>query len=218
MKAKLQHAIDSNDYNDAKKAIKKLLKHYENNPDLAANREKVEKRLGNVMDGSDLIGLSEVDLLTPLDEQARKLILSSSLRVALGTAVSPKAFIDVFIILGENFRLIRKLAELYGANPGRIGMYRLIKKVIVASTVAGVIETGGTMLTEIFGVGVLTKLARKAGEGIANGTLTIRIGLAVVNICRPCPMLKSKKNFNFTAFVKQLFTSFRKKVPDEPSK
>ncbi len=207
-------ARDTDDINIARGAVRKLLKLYENRPNLMANRKKIEEHLDQILDGKDLIEFTEENLLNLLDKQARELILATSLRVALGTAISPKAFIDIFIIVGENIRLIRKLAELYGISPGKIGMYRLLKEVAIASTVAGAIETGGTFLTEILGVGVLTKLTRKAGEGVANGTLTIRIGLAVVDICRPCPIVITD-NFQLKNFVKSLFSSFKKKVPED---
>lgn len=214
VKAALQNALDTDNGNEAKRAIRKLLKLYENRVDLKEKREKVIKRLDEVMDGRDIIGLTEVDFFTTMDAQARKLILASAVRVAVGTAVSPKAFVDMLIIFGENFRLIRNLAELYGARPGKIGMYRLIKRVVFASAFAGVVEAGSAFLTELLGVGILTKLTRKAGEGVANGTLTIRIGLATVYICRPCPIVKTE-NFKLSEFVKSMFASFRKKVPEE---
>ena len=214
IKKDLQYAVDTDDGFEAKIAIRKLLKLYEDRPDLKKQSERVERRLKEVIDGKDLIGLTEVDLLAPIDEQARKLILASSLRVAISTALSPRAFIDMFIIFGENFRLIRKIAELYSSSPGKVGMYRLIKRVVFAIAFAGAVEAGSTLITEILGVSMLTKLTRKAGEGVANGILTIRIGLAIVNVCRPCPIVKTN-NFKLSEFVKSMFTSFQKKIPEE---
>ena len=63
----------------------------------------------------------------------------------------------MFIIFGENFRLIRKIAELYSSSPGKVGMYRLIKRVVFAIAFAGAVEAGSTLITEILGVSILTK-------------------------------------------------------------
>ena len=43
------------------------------------------------------------------------------------------------------------------------------------------------MIGSVAGGGVLSKLSRRFGEGVVNGALTARVGLAAMELCRPLP-------------------------------
>ena len=48
-----------------------------------------------------MIRLAERELMTPLDQEARRLVSSAAQRVSIVTAVSPRALIDVlFVFVG----------------------------------------------------------------------------------------------------------------------
>ena len=54
------------------------------------------------------------------------------------------------------------------------------------------VATGAVALTDdligsVAGGGVLSKLSRRFGEGVVNGALTARVGLAAMEVCRPMP-------------------------------
>ena len=75
---------------------------------------------GDIIDGRDLVGLTERELMAPLDIEARRLIASAAKRVSVVTAISPRAAIDMVFVLVNALGLVRRLAVLYGGRPGAL--------------------------------------------------------------------------------------------------
>lgn len=51
----------------------------------------------------------------------------------------------------------------------------------------GAVAVGDDMLEPILGGSLLGKLSRRFGEGLVNGALTARVGVAAMEVCRPLP-------------------------------
>jgi putative membrane protein len=114
-------AIAANDPKKARALVDELAGFVAAQPETAAGRRALEELRGDIIDGADLVRLAEVELLAPLDERARRLTLDAAKRVSLVTAVSPRALVDLAYVAFESARLIRRIAELYGARPGTLG-------------------------------------------------------------------------------------------------
>src|SRR5690606_13555203 len=132
-------------------------------------------------------------LLAPLDAQAQRLILDAAKRVSVVTAVSPRALVDLAYVLFEASRLIRRLAELYGARPGSLGFLRLARDVLAHLAVTGAIAAGDEIVHQIIGQGLAARLSAKLGEGVVNGMMTARIGVAAMETVRPLPFSAIKR-------------------------
>lgn len=180
-------ATANDDIQAAKKVTDKLVGLYANRPDTARGRNNVAQHMDQIIDGSDLIKLVERDLMLALDQQARALVMGSAKRVSVVTAVSPRALLDVGYVLWENMKLIRKIADLYGGRPGSMGFWRLTRNVIGHLAVTGTIAVGEGVVQQLVGHGVAAKLSSRLGEGVINGMLTARIGIAAIDLCRPLP-------------------------------
>jgi len=46
---------------------------------------------------------------------------------------------------------------------------------------------GDDLVGSVAGGGVLSKVSRRFGEGVINGALTARVGVAAMEVCRPLP-------------------------------
>ncbi len=66
---------------------------------------------------------------------------------------------------------------------------RLFRRVIGHLAVTGGVALTDGVLSQIVGAGLAARLSAKLGEGILNGVLTARIGLAAAELCRPLPYL-----------------------------
>ena len=177
----------SNDMKSANRLVADLDNLYTGRPDTARGRSLLSEHQGEILDGRDLVHLAERDLLQPLDQKARALVMGSAKRVSVVTAVSPRALVDIGFVLFENMRLIRQLSELYGGRPGTLGFWKLARNVIGHLAITGTIAVGDGLIQQVVGHGLASKLSSRLGEGVVNGLLTARIGISAIDVCRPLP-------------------------------
>ena len=52
---------------------------------------------------------------------------------------------------------------------------------------------GDDLIHTMAGGGILAKLSRRFGEGLVNGALTARVGIAAMEVCRPLPFLSQPR-------------------------
>lgn len=161
--------------------------------DTARARARLKETEEDIIDGPHLVALAERELMAPLDRQARTLILNASKRVSIITAVSPRAIVDLAYVLFEVVRLVRSMADLYGGRPGSLGMIRLTRDVIAHLAVTGSIAVGDGLAQQVLGHGLASKLSARFGEGVINGLMTARIGIAAMDLCRPLPFSALKR-------------------------
>src|SRR5690606_6744501 len=93
----------------------------------------------------------------------------------------------------EAGRLIRRLAELYGARPGTLGFIRLSRDVLAHLAVTGAMAAGDELVHQLVGQGLAARLSAKLGEGVVNGMMTARIGVAAMETVRPLPFTALKR-------------------------
>ena len=83
--------------------------------------------------------------------------------------------------------MIRQIAEIYGGRSGSFGNLRILRRVFASLLAAGALALTDDMIGSVAGGGVLSKLSRRFGEGVVNGALTARVGIAAMELCRPLP-------------------------------
>jgi putative membrane protein len=179
--------LSSDDRTESRAVVRDLLGLAHQNPHLARARAALRDHADDIIDGADMIRLAERELMTPLDQEARRLVSSAAQRVSVVTAVSPRALIDVLFVFVAALRLIRQLALLYGARPGALGMFRLMRHVIAHLAITGGMAAGDSLIQQMLGHGIAAKLSQRLGEGVLNGLLTARLGLAAIDVTRPLP-------------------------------
>jgi len=172
---------------ESRRIVQELLKLAHQNPHLARARAALQGHAGDIIDGADMIRLAERELMTPLDQEARRLVSVAAQRVSIVTAVSPRALVDVLFVFVASLRLIRQLALLYGGRPGALGMFRLMRHVIAHVAITGGMAASAGLIQQVLGHGIAAKLSQRLGEGVLNGLLTARLGLAAIDVTRPMP-------------------------------
>ncbi|MEL7026996.1 MAG: TIGR01620 family protein [Pseudomonadota bacterium] len=155
--------------------------------DWAVSRFK--ERRNDVFDPEALLGLAENELLKPLDAAAVNEVEAAARQVATITALVPIALADVIAAFTANLRMIRRIAEIYGGRGGTLGSWRLTRAVFTHLVATGAVAVGDDMLGSVAGGGILSKLSRRFGEGLINGALTVRVGIAALEVCRPLPFV-----------------------------
>ena len=180
-------ALLSDDRTASRTIVQDLLRIAHGNPQLARARTALANHADDIIDGADLIRLAERELMTPLDMEARRLVSSAAQRVSLVTAVSPRALIDVLFVFAASLRLVRQLARLYGGRPGTLGLIKLMRHVIAHLAITGGMAASDGLVQQVLGHGIAAKLSQRLGEGVLNGLLTARLGLAAIDVTRPLP-------------------------------
>lgn len=185
LRVKGAKAIEENDLKQARAVVSDITSLFQNRADTANARTQLSEHENDIMDGADLVRVLERDLLAPLDKKARSLVMGSAKRVSVVTAVSPRAIVDIGFVLFENIRLIRRISEHYGGKPGTLSSIRLIREVLTHLAATGAIAVGDGLLQQVIGQGLAARLSARLGEGVVNGLLTSRIGIAAIDVCRP---------------------------------
>jgi putative membrane protein len=185
--ARAADVIASDDRDAGGTLVKNLIKLTHKMPRLARARANLQDHLGEIIDGADLVRLAERELMAPLDQEATSLITASVMRVSVVTAVSSRASIDMLFVLVNFLNLLRKLSYLYGVRPGALGMLRLLRHVISHLVLTGGLATSDSLIQQLLGHGIAAKLSARLGEGLLNGLLTARLGLATIDVVRPLP-------------------------------
>jgi putative membrane protein len=171
----------------ARHVVADLTRLYASRPDTAWGRARLKEREAEVMDADALLALAERELLLPLDARARASVEAAARQVATVTALVPMALADVAASLVANLRMIRQIAEIYGGRSGSFGNLRILRRVFASLLAAGALALTDDMIGSVAGGGVLSKLSRRFGEGVVNGALTARVGVAAMELCRPLP-------------------------------
>ena len=183
-------AIATRDHSAAQGLVRDLSAFYADRAGLAVGRQRLDASADAILDVDDRIGLAEHELLSPLDRQARNAIATAAKQVSGVTALSPRAIVDVAFVVFSAVRLLRRIAAIYGSRPGFLGFLRLARAALTHLTVTGGMAVGESMIQQVLGLGLAARVSAKLGEGVLNGLMTARFGLAALAVCRPLPFVR----------------------------
>ncbi|MGB2202755.1 MAG: YcjF family protein [Pseudooceanicola atlanticus] len=182
-----EEAASLDDLSKARDFADRLDGLYAQRAELKWHHERFADKRGDQFDASGLLSLAESELLDPLDQAALREVEAASRQVATVTALVPLALADVAAALTSNVRMIRRIAEIYGGRSGTLGSLRLTRAVMTHLVATGAVAVGDDVVGTVLGGNVLARLSRRFGEGVVNGALTARVGVAAMEVCRPMP-------------------------------
>lgn len=187
LRARADAVLVSDDRDEARRIVRALSTTFSATPTLAHARSELATHLTEIIDGRDLLHIAERRLMAPLDGAAAQLVARTATRVSIVTAVSPRAAVDILFVAVAALGMIRRLAALYGGRPGLLGLVRLTRHIIAHLALTGGMAASDSLIQQVLGHGVAAKLSARLGEGVLNGLLTARLGLAAIEVARPLP-------------------------------
>jgi putative membrane protein len=180
------------DHKAAKAVVSDLLNLYGARAGSQRGSARLKALTDEIIDADDRLAIAERELLAPLDAQARRAIAGAAKQVSLVTAVSPRAIVDVAFVIFVAVRLLRTLAGIYGGRPGLLGFLRLAKAAFNHLAITGGMAVGDSLMQQVLGLGLAARISAKLGEGVLNGLMTARFGLAALSVCRPLPFIREE--------------------------
>jgi putative membrane protein len=182
-------ALAVKDHQAAKTVVSDLAGLYSGRRQMARARGRLSELADEIIDADDRLAIAERELLLPLDVQAKRMIANAAKQVSVVTAVSPRAIVDVAFVLFAAVRLLRQISRIYGGRPGMLGFLRLAKSAFSHLAVTGGVAVGDSLVQQVLGLGLAARISAKLGEGVLNGLMTARFGLAALAVCRPLPFV-----------------------------
>lgn len=194
LRERAEQALAARDDRAAAAVANELVAALAGNPRTAKGRARFAEAVRDgIVDGPQRLRIVEREVLEPLDREATRLVAEAARRVSVVTAVSPRAAVDLAVVFGTAVQLVRRLAELYGGRPGTLGMFKLTRHVLTHMALTGGMAAGDTVLDQLLGAGLASKLSAKLGEGVLNGLLTARLGVTAIAVTRPLPYIQSAR-------------------------
>lgn len=189
LRGRAVEALAVRDHEAAKGVAREVARLYEGRA-VRAVGPGVKEVEGEILDADDRLALAERTLVAPLDDAAKRAIAAAARQVSLVTAVSPRAIVDVVFVVYAAAKLLGRIARIYGGRPGLFGFLRLARAAFNHLAVTGGVAVGDGLVQQALGLGLAARISAKLGEGVVNGLMTARFGLAALEVCRPLPFIR----------------------------
>jgi putative membrane protein len=126
-------------------------------------------------------------VLKPLDQRAEAHVRTAVLQAFGITAISPTALTDVAFFLGCGVRMVRGIAASYGHRPTTATTVHLLRRLVFEAGKLGAVDIAGASFAQHLGGAVAERLATSAAESVYAAYRMARLGLIVMDLCRPIP-------------------------------
>ncbi len=126
-------------------------------------------------------------VMKPLDARAEEHVRAAVLRAFGITAISPTALSDALFFLAVGVRMVRRIAATYGHRPTTAATVHLLRRLVIEAGKLGVIDIASTSIAQQLGGAVAERLATTAADSFYASYRMARLGVIVMDMCRPIP-------------------------------
>lgn len=179
--------IDSRIHGRSDDLLARLEALYGDRPDVAPHLGRFRDRCSDALDDGERLRLFGTLVLAPIDTTANAAVRRAARDIGALTALSPLGLLDGLLVLARTSAMLREVAMIYGLRPGALASLRLFRLAIRNVVAAGIGELVSDAAVETASASILAAFSARAGQGIVNGVLAARLGLAAMHVCRPLP-------------------------------
>lgn len=126
-------------------------------------------------------------VMKPLDARAEEHIRAAVVRAFGITAISPTALSDALFFLAVGVRMVRRIAATYGHRPTAAATVHLLRRLLVEAGKLGVVDIASTSLAQQLGGALAERVATTAADSFYASYRMARLGVIVMDMCRPIP-------------------------------
>ncbi|MBW3694842.1 TIGR01620 family protein [Vibrio sp. T187] len=142
---------------------------------------------------AEVLDMYDALVVAEQDSKATKVVSQYSTESAALVAVSPLAAADMLLVAWRNFKMIDKLADIYGVELGYWSRLKLFKLVLINMAAAGASELVVDASMDLMSMDLAGKVSARAGQGLGVGILTARLGIKAMSLLRPIPWKQERK-------------------------
>jgi putative membrane protein len=187
-----ERLLGSEVHGQAGPLIERIEQLYAGRADLEAPRAAWRRQARDALSDGEQLRLFATMVLSPLDREAYRLVRRGARDIGALTALSPLGALDSVVVLARTLTMLRAVARLYGVRPAAASTATLLRRGLLNVLAAGVVELLSDSAVEAAGAGLLSVLSAKAGQGVLNGVLAAKLGLAAMQLCRPLPFTRDQ--------------------------
>jgi putative membrane protein len=126
-------------------------------------------------------------VMKPLDARAEEHVRAAVLRAFGITAISPTALSDALFFLAVGVRMVRRIAATYGHRPTAAATVHLLRRLLVEAGKLGVVDIASTSIAQQLGGALAERVATTAADAFYASYRMARLGVIVMDMCRPIP-------------------------------
>jgi len=138
------------------------------------------------------IALLSRTVMQPLDRSAEGHVRTAVLRAFGITAISPTAVTDAAFFLACGVRMVRGIAASYGHRPTAATTGHLLRRLVLEAGKLGAVDIASASLVQHLGGAVTERLATSAADALYAAYRMARLGIIVMDLCRPVPFQESE--------------------------
>jgi putative membrane protein len=131
-------------------------------------------------------------VLPPLDRRAEAHVRTAVLRAFGITAISPTAVTDAAFFLACGVRMVRGIAASYGHRPTAATTVHLLRRLVLEAGKLGAVDVASASLVQHLGGAVTERLATSAADAVYAAYRMARLGIIVMDLCRPVPFQENQ--------------------------
>jgi putative membrane protein len=172
---------------EARKAIADVLAVVPRERDVEAAIAAFQRQVQLHHSAQQQIEILSRTVLAPLDRRAEAHVRTGVLRAFGITAISPTPLSDAAFFVACGVRMVRAIAASYGHRPTMAATVHLLRRLVYEAGKLGAVDIASTSLAQYLGGALAERLATSAADSVYASYRMARLGLIVMDLCRPIP-------------------------------
>jgi putative membrane protein len=177
---------------DARKAIGAVLAVVPREREIDAGIEAFQRQVQLHHGTAQQVEILSRTVMKPLDRRAEAHVRTAVVRAFGITAISPTSLTDAVFFLACGVHMVRAIAAAYGHRPTAATTIHLLRRLIFEAGKLGAVDIASASLVQHLGGAVTERLASSAADALYAAYRMARLGIIVMDLCRPIPFRENE--------------------------
>jgi putative membrane protein len=177
---------------EGRRAIADVLAVVPREPEVKAGIEAFQRQVKVQHATGQQIEILSRTVMKPLDRRAEAHVRTAVLRAFGITAISPTGLTDAVFFLACGIRMVRGIAAAYGHRPTAATTVHLLRRLVIEAGKLGAVDIASSSLVQHLGGAFTERLASSAAESLYAAYRMARLGIIVMDLCRPIPFRENE--------------------------